>query len=53
MTRNEKAVYQAAYKKAVMEHPKGGGLLGGTARMLCAQVAGQNAVRAMRKAARK
>jgi hypothetical protein len=52
MTRKESVVYKQAYEQAVREHPKGGGLLGATARLFCAQTAGDEAVRKLRKSRR-
>ena len=51
-TRAEEQAYRAAYDKAVRDFPKGGGLLGGTARLLAAQYAGDEAVRQLRASRR-
>ena len=48
-TKREQAIYQAAYDQAAAEHPKGGGLMGASARLMVAQFAGDEAVRKARK----
>jgi hypothetical protein len=53
MSAAEQRVYQTAYDRAVAEHPKGGGMLGGTARLMCAQFAGKEAVKRFRRERRR
>ena len=43
-TKSKADIYKAAYDQVVNDFPRGGGLLGGTARMLAAEFAGEQAV---------